>query len=120
MSVLYTIDSKRRVVFTQVVGVVDGEQLHEHQDRLRNDPDFQADMRKLMDCLELKDAKLKTIVYSHLARSSPWGNRSRRAIVAPSALGFGLLRIFHTLMSGAHGEIAIFRDLQSAKTWLDL
>ncbi len=120
MPVLYTIDSERRVVFTQVVGVVDGEQLHAHQDRLRNDPDFQADMRELMDCLELKDAKLKTIVYPHLVRSSPWGGKAKRAIVAPSALGFGLLRIFQTIMSGAHGDIAIFRDLQSAKAWLEL
>lgn len=101
MTVSYIIDSKQQVVFTQVVGVVDGSQLLKHQNRL-------------------KDVKLRSIVNSHLVKCSPWGSSARRAIVVPNPFVFGLLRIFQTLMSGAHGKIAIFYDMKSAKSWLDL
>jgi len=107
-------------VFTQVEGVVDGSQLHAHQDRLRSDPAFQPDMQELMDCTGLKDARLKTIANTLLEKDSPWEKEARRAIVVSNPLAFGLLRIFQTIMRDVHGEIIIFRDMESAKVWLDL
>jgi hypothetical protein len=120
MTVSYTIDSELQVVFTRVVGVIDGTQLHEHQNRLRDDPCFQPDMRELMDCMGVEDVELKTIVNSQAVKGSPWGSSARRAIVVPNLFVFGLLRIFQTLMSDAHGEISMFYDIESAKSWLDL
>jgi hypothetical protein len=120
MAVSYIIDSKQRIVFTQVVGVVDGPQLHTHQNRLRDDPCFQPEMRELMDCMGIKDAKLRTIVNSQLVRCSPWGKSARRAIIVPSPFAFCLLKIFQTMMSDAHGEISIFYDVDSAKSWIGI
>lgn len=120
MAISYIIDSELQVVFTRVVGVIDGTQLHEHQNRLRDDPCFQPDMRELIDCMEIEDAQLRTIVNSQTVKDSPWGSNARRAIVVPDLFSFGLLRIFQTLMSDAHGEISIFHDIESAKSMLDL
>jgi hypothetical protein len=120
VTVSYIIDSKQQVVFTRVVGVVDGTQLHEHQNRLRDNPCFQPDMRELMDCMGIEDAQLRTIVNSQAVKDSPWGSSARRTIVVSGLFSFGLLRIFQTLMSDAHGDISIFYDIESAKSWLDL
>jgi len=120
MSVSYTIDSKREIVFTNVVGVIDGAQLYEHQNKLRNDSDFHPNMRELMDCLEVMDAELRSISYSVLRKKSPWGSNSKRAIVVSNVYAFGLLRIFQSIMSDDHGVISMFRDIDSAKNWLDL
>ena len=120
MTVSYTIDSKQQIVFTQVVGVVDGLELHQHQNRLRDDPCFQPEMRELMDCMGIKDAKLRSIIYSQLVRCSPWGSSARRAIIVPSPFAFCLLKIFQTIMSDAHGDISIFYDINSAKIWLGI
>jgi len=119
MSVSYTIDAMQQLVHTQVRGVLDGEQLHAHQDKLRSDLHFHPDMRELMDCLEVEDVKLRTIINSRLVKCSPWGLNARRAIVVSSPLGFGLLSIFQSWMSGEHGEILVFRDMESAQEWLD-
>jgi hypothetical protein len=120
MAVSFLIDSEQQVVFTQVVGVVDSSQLHEHQDRLRDNPCFQPNMHELIDCTGLKHAKLRSIITSRLVKGSPWRSSSRRAIVVHNSLAFGLLKMFQTLMSDAHGEISIFHDIDSAKRWLDL
>ena len=119
MSVSYTIDAVQQLVHTQVKAVVDGQQLHAHQNKLRADLHFQPDMRELMDCLAVKNVKLRTFVHSHLTKCSPWGAGARRAIVVSSPLGFGLLSIFQGWMSGEHGDISIFCDMASAQTWLD-
>jgi len=120
MSVSYSIDLKQQVVYTQVVGVIDGPQLYEHQVRLGSDPDFHSEMRELMDCIDFKNAKLTTILNSYLVKSSPWKSSARRAIVVSGSLAFGFLSVFQKLMSNAHGDISIFRDMESAKEWLDL
>jgi len=120
MTVTYTIDLEQNIVFTQVDGVVDGIQLRSHQDRLADDSDFSPDMHELMDCSGVTDVKMKTINKSQIAKTSPWGSRAKRAIVVPNLLIFGLLRIFQTIMSDAHGELSIFHDSNSATTWLGI
>jgi len=120
MTVSYTIDLEQNVVFTQVDGVVDGIQLREHQERLRDDSDFKADMYELMDCSEIINVKMKTINNSQLTKSSPWKSDAKRAIVVPNLLIFGLLRIFQTMMSDEHGNISIFYDSANATAWLGI
>ncbi|GAV21428.1 hypothetical protein MMIC_P2417 [Mariprofundus micogutta] len=118
--VSYTIDSVKQIVFTHVEGVLDNQQLHEHQDKLGEDPEFHPDMRELMDCRDLINVRVREINYSQLAASSPWGSQAQRAIVVSTVLGFGLLNIFQAVMGSEHGKLSIFRDIDSAKEWLGL
>ncbi len=120
MAITYRIDSEQKVVFTHVDAVVDGKNLREHQDRLRHDPLFEPNMYELMDCDEIESVNVKSIHKSKLTERSPWGSGARRAIVVPSPLIFGFLRIFQTFMNGAHGEISIFYSRDSAITWLGI
>ncbi|MDQ6956395.1 MAG: hypothetical protein Q9M21_04290 [Mariprofundaceae bacterium] len=120
MAITYRIDSKQKIVFTHVDSVVDGKNILEHQDRLRNDPSFEPNMYELMDCHEIESVNLNSIHKSKLTERSPWGSDAKRAIVVPSALIFGFLRIFQTFMNGTHGEISIFYSKDSAITWLGI
>jgi len=120
MTVTYTIDLERNIVFTEVNDVVNGIQLRDHQDRLADDADFKPNMYELMDCSAVTDVKMKTISKSQLAKTSPWRSGAKRAIVVSNLLIFGLLRIFQTIMSDAHGKISIFYDSNSAITWLGI
>ena len=43
---------------------------------------------------------------------------SRRAIVVPSDLGFGMARVYQAFRGGDAGAVRVFTDLEAAKEWL--
>jgi len=120
MTISFTIDTNLNVVYTTVTGILDGHQIHEHQKKLEQEPLFNPNMYELIDCTNLTDAKLRTIVYTQASINSPWAMHAKRAIVVSNKLGFGLLRIFQSIMSDRHGEISIYDNIDDARQWLGL
>ena len=120
MTVIYDIDSEHAAVFTKVSDVIDGKQLHNHQMKLSEDVNFKPDMLELIDCTQLKDVKLTTIVMAKFVSESPWQSGAKRAVVVPNPRIFSFLRFFQVFMGSSHGEINIFHDIISAKNWLRL
>ncbi len=118
MTITYTINAEERTVITKVMDVVDASQIEQHQHKLGSDPGFQPDMFELMDCMELTDVKLNTIVITSCVKKSPWANGARRAIVVPNPRIYEFLRLFQAFMSSQHGDISIFHNHQSANEWI--
>ncbi|MDX8387787.1 MAG: hypothetical protein R8M46_04530 [Ghiorsea sp.] len=118
MGIKYYIDQESRIVFTSVVGSLEGHDLYEHQDTLKADPQFDPQMNEIMNCLGLNSVKLSTVVHTHLVSASPWGSDAKRAIIVSNPLNYNLLHIFKVFMQGKHGSISIFHDIKSAESWL--
>ena len=118
MTITYTIHPEQKTVFTTVFDVVDSSQIEAHQHQLKNDPAFQPDMFELMDCMQLTDVLLNTIVITRSVKQSPWANNAKRAIIVPNPRIYEYLKLFQTFMSSKHGDISIFNDQQSANEWI--
>ena len=43
---------------------------------------------------------------------------SRRAVVVPSDLGFGMARMYQTLRDELGGRVGVFRDFDEARRWV--
>ena len=52
------------------------------------------------------------------SRSPVLAHSSRRAIVAPSDLGFGMARMYGALREESGGGVRVFRDLDEARRWV--
>ena len=91
----------------------------QHQQRLAEDHIFDPDGFELIDTSDAEvSTKLSYKSMVQLTSTSPWGAKARRAIIVRKAVAFGLAHIFSAVMSGAHGEIEIFRNRDSALAWL--
>ena len=89
MPVSFHIDKDQHLVVSVWSGVVTMEEAREHNAALRADPDFDPSMRQLSDA---RDAESTVSVddLRLLARETPFGKLSRRAVVGSSDLVFGV------------------------------
>jgi len=120
MSISYAIDLKQQTVFTRVSGVVVGDEMIHQQNGLRNDPQFDPDMKELLDCLDQEYTDMDSIDKLFVVANSPWGAQAKRAIVADKTLIVGLSHMFQLYMTDEHGNIEVFRSVKDAKQWLGI
>ena len=121
MPVDYTIDKSLKMVFSKAYGIMIDEDVYAHQERLRDDPDFDPGFSQLADCTKVTKADdLSSDAMYELARRNPFGEGSKRAFVAPKNLLFGLIRMFQILTEDYPDEILVCRDLTEAHTYLKL
>ena len=117
----YTIDKSQRMVFTVGYGVLTDEDVYAHQEKLRDDPDFDPSFSQLADCTGvIKADDFSTDGIYELARRNPFGAGSRRAFVAPKKLVYGLIRMFQILTDDYPDELVVFRDVTEARKYLKL
>ena len=69
----------------------------DHIQRLEKDPRFQPQYRQIIDLREVTDPRLSTDEVRPLERHNVFSKDSRRALVAPADISFGLARIFDTI-----------------------
>jgi hypothetical protein len=101
----YYIDTSHRLVATMVKGILTPFELLRHQDRVKDDPEFDPVQPSCVEALaELAVPKRGT----------------RRAIVVGTAQAHELAQLFEGLLEGTGEQIRIFRDLDAARTWLEL
>ena len=87
-------------------------------------PDVPVGTHELLDTSAVTRVELSSAEVRRLAevdRSGPV-RIARMAIVATTAVGFGLARMYQTLSEGDHPatEVRVFRDTDSARAWLGL
>ena len=116
----YKIDKMLGVVFSAAHGIVTDKEAHSHQDKLRNDPDFDPGFSQLFDFILVTQAELSVDAIHYLAERNPFGLGSKRAFVAPSDLMYGLSRMFQILTIEHQGELSVFRDMDEARKYLSL
>ena len=117
----YKIDKSQKMVFSKAYGDLTDQDVYEHQDRLRNDPEFDPSFSQLLECGNVTNAEgLTSEAIYELARRNPFGAGSHRAFVAPKKLLFGLFRMFQILTNDYPDELIVFKDLAEARKFLKL
>ncbi|HYL83449.1 MAG TPA: hypothetical protein VE263_04385 [Candidatus Angelobacter sp.] len=119
MPAFYKIDKERRLVLTTASGVFSRADVLGHQEKLLKDPDFNPSHSQIVDFRQVTAFDVSSQEIHELAQKSIFSPQSRRAIIAPSDLGFGLARMFEMLREN-QGELGIrvFRTLDEAIDWV--
>jgi hypothetical protein len=121
MPVDYTIDKSLKMVFSVAHGELTDQDVFSHQEKLRNDPDFDPNYSQLADCTKVTKAEdLSTDAIYELARRNPFTVKSKRAFVAPKKLLYGLLRMFQILTVDYADDLNVFKELSEAREFLGL
>ena len=113
------VDGAARVVIVTVIGVLGDAELQGLGDQLEKNPEVAPDFALLID---LRQADGKTVtsagVRSLATRALVFSQASRRAVVVPSDLGFGMARMYEMLREGRGGGMRVFRDYDEARRWV--
>jgi hypothetical protein len=117
--VTYTLDAARRLVLSRASGLVTAEDFVEHGKRLGQDPGFDPGFCQLLDCSEVRELRLSTEALRGMARFRLFGPGSRRAVVAPRDLHYGLARMYEMLRGDAPEQLQVFRTREEAERWLE-
>ncbi|MGB3647866.1 MAG: hypothetical protein WBG28_10175 [Desulfobulbales bacterium] len=117
----YKIDKSKRIVFNIAYGNLTDQDVFKHQDKLRNDPDFDPSFSQLVDCTnvtQIDGLSLKAI--SVLADRDPFGLGSQRAFVAPHNPDYDVFRLYELLTTVHEDVVVVFRDMSEAHDFLNL
>jgi hypothetical protein len=118
MPVTHRVLPKLDLVHSVWSGVVTMEEARGHNEALLADPDFHPAMKQLSDARSV-ESEVSGLGVRGLARHSAFGPLSRRAIVAPDDVIFGISRMYQAQATDA-GEIRVFRRLDEALEWLEV
>lgn len=119
MPAFYKIDKERRLVLSSGIGVFNLDDARAHQERLMADPDFDPRYSQLLDFTHVTKIELSAEDVRQLAVRNIFAPDSRRAVLVPNDLAYGLGRMYEILREAA-GErgIRIFRNLDDALDWI--
>jgi len=117
----YVIDRERRVVLSTAWDVLTAAEALDHQNRLRNDPNFNPDFSQLGDGTRVTKVEATPRDVQMLADRTIFSPGSRRAFVTKRTAHFGVLRMFQVYreLAGIGEQIKVFHDTESALKWLN-
>jgi hypothetical protein len=116
----YRIDAEKRRVFTTASGVFTYKEAVTLIKRMGADPEFDPAYTELADLTGIERVEMATEQIAELALMLVFAPESKRAIVAPNPLYFGMARMYeshHEASSG--GSARVFADMAEAVLWLD-
>jgi hypothetical protein len=116
----YRIDAAKRRVFTTASGVFTYKEAVILIQRMGADPEFDRTYTELTDLTGIERFEMAMEQIAELALILVFAPESKRAIVAPNPLYFGMARIYeshHEASSG--GNARVFSDMAEAVLWLD-
>jgi hypothetical protein len=120
MGMTYRIDRELRVVRSRGSGTLTTRDLQDYTSRLLVDPAFDADYRSLADLSEVTVVDIDQLALSQTAWTPSFNPGTRRAIIAPSDLVYGLARMFATHSERFGQVVHVFRHRADAEAWLGL
>jgi hypothetical protein len=117
----YVIDRERRLVLSTAWDVLTAAEALDHQNRLRNDADFNPDFSQLGDGTRVTKIEANPLDVQMLAERTIFSPGSRRAFVTSRTAHFGVLRMFQVYreLAGVGEQIQVFHDTTSALEWLN-
>jgi hypothetical protein len=116
-----TVDSKARVVVLEVIGDLGDRGLFELASELEKAPGVESDFSLLIDLRQANGRQVTSAGVQALAmRSLVLSPASRRAVVVPTDLGFGMARMYEMLSEKRGGATRVFRDYDEARRWVEL
>lgn len=118
MQVERTIDPATRIVILKVIGKLGDAELSSLSSEVEL-PDVTPEFSLLIDLREAEGREVTGAGVRALAKQplvlSP---TSRRAVVVPSILGFGMARMYELLAEQRGGGTRVFRDYDEALRWV--
>jgi hypothetical protein len=120
LSISYEIDHSQRLVTSRLSGVVTNDEVRDHNERLRTDPEFDPGYRQLIDLSGITEVRVTTPTVTSAAQDQYFAPGSRRAFFAPSDVTFGLARMFALYAESGGQTIEVFRDRRQAEEWLGI
>jgi hypothetical protein len=119
MQVERTIDPARRVAILTVSGDIGDADLLRLGDDLAGTPGLESDFALLIDLRQARGEKVSTAtVYRLVEQRLVLSAESRRAVVVPTNLGFGMARMYEMLRKNRGGSPRVFRDYDDALRWV--
>jgi len=120
MQVERKVDALARVVILKVNGNLDDRELLRLADELELDPGMGSDFSLLIDLRQANGRDVTTAgVRALVARPLVLSAASRRGVVVPSDLGFGMARMYEVLRERQGGATRVFRDYDEAQRWVE-
>ena len=119
MPFLFHVDEGTRVFHVQAIGEVNDAELIDLSNSLRQEAAFVFGYPILCDC----SALTAVLISSSLIESLAMAARSRTnfvAVVAPSAVAFGLARMYQIFSDPEDARIHVFGRPEDARAWLDM
>lgn len=126
MPAAFFIDPQNKLKFVHISGKTHLHELRSLAEEYFASPQFSDEIRYLVDLSELTDAEAKfrdvfALVGFYKRMLKTLEKPIDVAIFAPSDLGYGISRMFATLMKGGNAmQVRIFSDMSDALQWLDL
>jgi len=115
-----TIDTDKALVVTRLVGAVTVDEVEDHNHRLGIDPQFKPYFKQLVDLSEMTEIMYDSAAVQDTSQRHVFMPGVKRALVALTDAVYGMSRMFATQSESAGQNIQVFRDMQSAKEWLDV
>ena len=114
----HRIHPERRLVVSTLYGHLTDRDLAVGVAALRADPAFDSTYDQLVDASAVTQLDVTTQGVRESARTDPFSDQSRRAIVVSDDAAYGLARMFQSMntLEPDHGFIT--RDLDEAVRWL--
>jgi len=120
MPLSFVIDKQRRRVTSTASGVLSYSDIARHQERLRNDPDFDPNFDQLFDGTGVTNIALTVDEIRTVARQHIFTAGSSQAFATNSDFAYGMARMFEIYReaSGAGRLVRVFDKLEEAQEWL--
>lgn len=114
------IDPVARVVVLEVSGDLGDQELLSLADELEKAPKVPSDFSLLIDLRQAHGQNVTSAgAHALAARPLVLSLESRRAVVVPSELGFGMARMYEMLREERGGATRVFRDYDEAQRWVE-
>ena len=124
MPISYRIDVARDLILTTGSGTLSDADIVGLKEQLAQDRDFKPGMRELSDLrsidrLDATAAGVRNMVQLD-ARESGKVRSHRLALVVSQEVAYGMARMYQALSEPHIGGVAVFRDIDEARAWLDI
>ena len=119
MSTSYTIDAQQALVCVHARDVFTSADLRDHYHALCADARFQPSYSHLTNLAGVTDCIVESTVIAEVASWPVSIAGTRRAIVAPSDLAYGLSRMFSLHAEQVGQNVMVFRTESAAVEWLN-
>jgi len=117
----YTILAPQRVVYARSTDRLSASDILTLIRRLRQDPALNPDFDSIIDMTPTQSFESTGDEIAKAASDSAFSMTSRRAMVAPDSLGYGMARIYAAYRElRGQSAIQVFNDLRSACAWLGI
>lgn len=126
MSVEYTYDEEKNVLYTRLFGVVTDNDLRDQGEAVAADPRIKPGVRELVDLSGIEEiqgssSSLERNIQIDTANSEKLAGM-RSAIVAGTDLLYGFARMYQTIaeLRDSPLTVEVFRNIEDARKWLGL